>query len=836
MQKQSKIITLVFTLLFFAGFSLTSQTSVSSAPIKVSVFSFPGLTEGDGSCWDEVDNLEEIISKLGYSVDRTITTLQDTGGQTLLARLNASQFFFVPDMEKAFTVSNTSDFPLTAVTAFQTWLNNGGVFVMTGTAGSKDIEFINKVTGWSLSTASVASTTRIDSNVSGTPFDGSNNNVTLGNPSATDGINGSAAPGSANFKPLWGTSSAASVATMDYGAGKIIFLGWDFFDSGYSGVNNYNSSVCGQTSNPWVTKIVPAALEYASQLSGASALTNLTSGGGDLGYTVSQNGTAYIVVVASGSTAPTAAQVKAATNYTGGTILYSSNGSVTSNVSKTFNISGLSPGSDYVAYVVTEYGSPAQFSSITSTSFSTKPGIPTVSSINSGNGQVSVAILPSSTETNFQYSTDGGSNWVARTPASVTSPWTITGLTNGTSYSFLFRSVYKGQSGSSTISYSATPIASVPDAPSGLDGSASSTDGSINLSWTAPNNNGSAISGYLIQSRLVGSSSWLTVADTDGNATNSAATISELTSCAAYEFKVAATNGVGTGNYSTPTSVTSFGSSGLSSLSSNQVVSAGNTVASSGTYTLTPDAPTKSGAIWSGYRLDLTKSFCLEADVQFSATNSLSGADGVAFVLQPSDTTSLSSGGGLGYYPGIKPSIAVEFDTYPNGAGYGDSASGQDITLVSLTSSGTVDWTAFDQANYNVTTNSYQLEDGNYHSIRIRYDANQNLFSVLVDLNADGDFSDTGERVVNNRVADLAQFFNVNANTNYVYWGFTAATGGSTNEQAVKNLKSYPLELAGNTTPTATSPGAQTVDVGGTKNIDISLSDNNETTDRKSVV
>jgi hypothetical protein len=494
-KSQFSLFVLVFILLFEL-INLLLSPKLSAAPIQVSVFSYPGLTEGNGACADEVDNLEEIISKLGYTVDRTITTLADSGATTLQNKLNASQFFFVPDMERSFTVSNSSDFPATAVTAFQNWLTSGGVFVMTGTYGTKDIDFINKVTGWTLSSASVSNTTRIDANVAGTPFDGSSNNVTLGAPSATDGINGSSAPGSANFKALWGTTSAASVATMAYGSGTIIFLGWDFYDSGYSGVNNYNSSSCGQTSNVWATKIIPAALEYASQLSGASALSNLTTAGGDLSYTVAQNGTAYCIVIQSGNTAPSAAQVKAASNYTGATIRYSSNAVVTSNVATNFSISGLSESSDYVAYVVTEYGSPAQYSTITSTSFSTKPGVPSVSSVTSGDSQASVVITASSNETNYEYSTNGGSTWSTRSPASTTSPWTITGLSNGTTYSIQFRSVYKGQKSNSTSATSITPRAqTVTSAP--VISSITSSSQSLSVIFTTPTDDGgSTITNY----------------------------------------------------------------------------------------------------------------------------------------------------------------------------------------------------------------------------------------------------------------------------------------------------------------------------------------------------
>lgn len=454
-KRRVKLTSVLALIAIFLG-SVGLGTSVAQAnSVQVSVFSFPGLTEGNGSCADEVDNLGEIISKLGYGVDRTITSLQD-GGTTLLSKLNASQFFFVPDMEMAFSVSSTTDFPATAVTAFQTWLNNGGVLVMTGTYGSKDVDFLKKVTGYNLGDASALNpASRVSSNADGTPFGDASNNITLGTPSATDAINGSSAPAEANFKAMWGTTSQASVATMSYGSGTIIFLGWDFYDSGYSGVNNFTSSSCGQTSNTWATKVIPAALEYASQLSGASALSNRTASGGDLSYQFSQTGKHYYLVAPANATAPTAAQVVDPSTYSGETTAGNSGVDITANTSHVFSIAGLTESTDYKAYLVTVYS--GTNSSVSTQSFSTLPGVPAVSSVVAGDGQVTVDIAPSGSESSFKYSTNNWSSSVSRSPDSVSSPWTITGLTNGTTYTFSFKSVYKSSEGGSTASFTVTP-------------------------------------------------------------------------------------------------------------------------------------------------------------------------------------------------------------------------------------------------------------------------------------------------------------------------------------------------------------------------------------------
>ncbi|CAB4542868.1 MAG: hypothetical protein F2536_01915 [Actinobacteria bacterium] len=540
----------------FAALSLVGvglvPIAIASSTIQVSVFSYPGLTEGNMSCSDEVDNLEEIILGIpGYTVDRTITTLADTGGTTLLQRLNASRFFFVPDMESAFNVNSTSDFPSTAVTAFQTWLNDGGVLVMTGTHGTKDIDFLNKITSWGLASATGRNgATRNDANASGTPFgDASLASTTLGVPSATESVNKNTAPGSANFKAMWGVDNQAAVATMTYGRGTIIYLGWDFFNSG---LNEGTNAPCPANSDNWVQKIVPAALEYAAQLS-ASGLTNPTSTGGTLNYSFANNGTSYYVIVPRAATAPTAAQVKAGVDYGAVTVTRAGNSPQNANTEINFSITGLTPATDYTAYMVTEWNSPAELSAVETLEFSTAPGTPTVSSVSAGNTEVSVAIAPFGTETNFEYSIDGGSNWVARSPSAVTTPWVITGLTNGQSYSFTFRSSFRTLRSSATSASSVTPVG-VPGAPTSVSGTA--TGSSIALSWTAPaSNGGSAITGYKIEVSTDNGSTWTTVTANTGN-TSTSATISQL-STGNYRYRVSALNTNGSSLASTASTAVS---------------------------------------------------------------------------------------------------------------------------------------------------------------------------------------------------------------------------------------------------------------------------------------
>ena len=91
----------------------------------------------------------------------------------------------------------------------------------------------------------------------------------------------------------------------------------------------------------------------------------------------------------------------------------------------------------------------------------------------------------------------------------------------------------------------------VPAAPTSVTASVSGS--TTTVSWTAPTNNGgAAITGYVIQvSRDSGN--WETLTDSDGNATNTSATFEDLDN-GSLVFRVAATNSVGTGDYSSSSS------------------------------------------------------------------------------------------------------------------------------------------------------------------------------------------------------------------------------------------------------------------------------------------
>ncbi len=119
---------------------------------------------------------------------------------------------------------------------------------------------------------------------------------------------------------------------------------------------------------------------------------------------------------------------------------------------------------------------------------------------------------------------------------------TVTGLTNGTAYTFTVAAINAvGTGRQSAASNSVTP-ATTPGAPT--IGTATSGNASATVTWTAPaSNGGSAITGYVVTPYIGGTAQ---TAQTF-NSTATTETVTGLTNGTAYTFKVAAINSVGTG-------------------------------------------------------------------------------------------------------------------------------------------------------------------------------------------------------------------------------------------------------------------------------------------------
>jgi sugar lactone lactonase YvrE len=123
---------------------------------------------------------------------------------------------------------------------------------------------------------------------------------------------------------------------------------------------------------------------------------------------------------------------------------------------------------------------------------------------------------------------------------------TLTGLTNGTSYTFTVVATNAIGDGPVSAASNAVTPATLPGAPTGASATAGNARATVGFS--APvSNGGSAITGYTVISNPAGG------VDADAGSTALNHTVTGLTNGVSYTFSVVATNGVGNG----PTSVAS---------------------------------------------------------------------------------------------------------------------------------------------------------------------------------------------------------------------------------------------------------------------------------------
>lgn len=172
---------------------------------------------------------------------------------------------------------------------------------------------------------------------------------------------------------------------------------------------------------------------------------------------------------------------------------------------------------------------------------------------------------------------------------------TVEGLANGTTY--LFRIAATNDNGLSAWSdeKSARPFGAPlqPDTPT-----ATALDGQVRLDWKAPGDNGSAITGYEVQFRESSTSSdWSNAkSQTIDDGTTSALVPADksLTNGTSYQFRVAAINLGGTGEWSDPATATPVAAEvPTMTLSSSTVVAGGRL-----TVTATGLEPNEEVTIW----------------------------------------------------------------------------------------------------------------------------------------------------------------------------------------------------------------------------------------------
>lgn len=228
----------------------------------------------------------------------------------------------------------------------------------------------------------------------------------------------------------------------------------------------------------------------------------------------------------------------------------------------------------------------------------TTPSAPQNLTAEPGDGQVTISWDPpeesgGSDITKYQVKKSTDSEWIDVTSGT---SYTFTGLTNGTEYTFIVRAVNEmGAGAEASITATPSPEITPPSAPQNF--TATRGDGWVELTWTAPEDDGGAdIDEYHVSKD--GGNTWVT------GITGTTYTFTELTNGVEYTFKVRAVNGVGPGEEATvratpqavpvPTHTVNFYSNGV--LYATKTVTSGSSLGANW-----PANPTRSGFSFAGW-------------------------------------------------------------------------------------------------------------------------------------------------------------------------------------------------------------------------------------------
>ena len=196
---------------------------------------------------------------------------------------------------------------------------------------------------------------------------------------------------------------------------------------------------------------------------------------------------------------------------------------------------------------------PSTIASSTPFGTSTVPDAPTALTATAGDAHISLSWNASSSDGGspitgyniYRGTTSGGEIVIpiSTVDSSITTYDDI-GLTNGQQYFYKVSAINSIGSSSASNEASATPISgpTVPSAPTGLEAN-SISDSQINLSWVAPSNGGSAITGYEIERESPVGRGFSVLVTNIGNTTTY--NDNGLNSNTQYNYQVSAINSVG---------------------------------------------------------------------------------------------------------------------------------------------------------------------------------------------------------------------------------------------------------------------------------------------------
>ncbi len=192
-------------------------------PVRVAVFDDGAFVDtASGGVSAESDNVQATLASLGF----TVTTFVGTTEVAWRTASGNADVVLVPDLENGDLATALSE---NAEQALVDFVGAGGVLIVQGNASGRQTALLNTVFGFATSSGAGAATdlevvatgTRFGEGPATLPVNNSTVSL-LGFPPGTTGV---------YVSPL----HVITVAEIAYGAGRIIFMGWDWFGAAPTG-------------------------------------------------------------------------------------------------------------------------------------------------------------------------------------------------------------------------------------------------------------------------------------------------------------------------------------------------------------------------------------------------------------------------------------------------------------------------------------------------------------------------------------------------------------------------------------------------------------------------
>ena len=433
-------------------------------------------------------------------------------------------------------------------------------YVVTASPGGATCTVVAPATSCSISpltngTVYTFSATATNSTGTSSATSASSSVTPAGNPEAPTGVNAVAGNGSATVSftaptvtggpaiasytvtasPNGATCTVNAPATSCIVPGLTNGTSYTFAVTANNGLFTSSASTASSSIVPATVPGAPTSVGAASTTSGSATITFTapTSNGGSAitGYTVTSSPVGATCVVGANAT--------------------------------TYTCTGLTNGTAYT-YSVVAVNTIGNSTSATSSALTTQgaASAPTTISATAGDGQATItfsgAAANGSTITTYTVQAyDGTGEAVSGVTCTVTTSATngsciVTGLTNGSSYTF--KAVTNSTANSAALSSgasiptSAIVPAKAPQAPTGLAVTAGT--GNVTVSWTEPASNGSVITSYTVQAYNAAGSAVSGATCTAIAPATTCDVSANLVAGSNYTFKATATNAIGTSSAS----------------------------------------------------------------------------------------------------------------------------------------------------------------------------------------------------------------------------------------------------------------------------------------------